>query len=218
MRSIIFLLLITFANISKKKRMDHKYDVSQFNSIIQNRRSIYPYQFEKGKKIADEIIWQILENANRAPTHKLTEPWRFTVFSGEGLQYFANLQTEVYTKYAGEKFKETKLKKLAEYPLMSSHVIVIGMKRSLTIQIPEIEEIIATACAIENIYLSICANDLGGYFSTGGITYLPEAKPYFNLNTEDKLIGTFYVGCVENVPNPLSKRQPVKEKIKWIEQ
>jgi nitroreductase len=198
--------------------MDQKYDISQFNSIVQNRRSIYPYQFEKGKKIGDEIIWQILENANRAPTHKLTEPWRFTVFSGEGLEYFANLQTEIYTKYAGEKFKEKKLKKLAEYPLMSSHVIVIGMKRSLTVQIPEIEEIIATACAIENIYLSICAYHLSGYFSTGGITYLPEAKSYFNLDTTDKLIGVFYLGFVENVPNPLSKREPVKEKTRWINQ
>jgi nitroreductase len=198
--------------------MDHQYDVFQFNSIVQNRRSIYPYQFEKEKKIADEIIWQILENANRAPTHKLTEPWRFTVFSGEGLQHFANLQKEIYTKYAGEKFKEKKLKKLIEYPLMSSHVIVIGMKRSTTIQIPEIEETIATACAIENIYLSICAYGLAGYFSTGGITYLPEAKPYFNLDITDKLIGIFYLGCAENVPNPLSKRGPVNEKIKCVNQ
>jgi nitroreductase len=198
--------------------MNNKHDVPDFNSIVQNRRSIYPYQFEKGKKIADEIIWQILENANRAPTHKLTEPWRFTVFADEGLQYFANLQTEIYTKYTGEKFKEKKLKNLAEYPLMSSHVIVIGMKRSLTIQIPEIEEIIATACAIENIYLSISAYGLAGYLSTGGITYLAEAKPYFNLNEADKLIGIFYLGCVENVPNPLSKREPVKEKTKWVEQ
>ncbi|MEO8721501.1 MAG: nitroreductase [Ginsengibacter sp.] len=198
--------------------MDHKYDITQFNSIILNRRSIYPYQFEKGKKVPDEVVRQILENANRAPTHKLTEPWRFTVFSGEGLQHFANLQTEYYTKYAGDKFKESKLKKLVEYPLMSSHIIVVGMKRSTTIQIPEIEEIIATACAIENIYLSISAYGLAGYFSTGGITYFPEVKPYFNLTPNDKLMGIFYIGYAATILNPLSKRGPVLEKIKWIEQ
>jgi len=198
--------------------MNNKYDVADFNSIVQNRRSIYPYQFEKGRKISDEIIWQILENANRAPTHKLTEPWRFTVFTGRGLEYFASLQTDIYTKYAGTKFKEKKLKNLAEYPLMSSHVIVIGMKRSATIQIPEIEEIIATACAIENIYLSLTAYQLGGYLSTGGITYLPEAKSYFNLNETDKLIGIFYIGCIGNVANPLSKREPVNQKTKWVEE
>jgi len=196
--------------------MDQKFDVEQFNTIVQNRRSIYPYQFAKGEKIADEIIWQILDNAKRAPTHKLTEPWRFKVFSGEGLQHFADLQTEIYTKYAGEKFKEKKLKNLREYPLMSSHVILIAMKRTASVNIPEIEEIIATACAVENIYLSVSAYNLGGYLSTGGITYIGEAKSYFNLEENDKIIGIFYLGCIENIANPLSKRQPVKEKVAWI--
>ena len=197
--------------------MEYKYDVTQFNAILQNRRSVYPYQFEKGKTIPDEIIWQILENANRAPTHKLTEPWRFTVFTGEGLQDFSKLQSEIYTKFAGEKFKEKKLKNLTEYPLLSSHVIAIGMKRTTAFKIPETEEIIATACAIENIYLTITAYSLGGYLSTGGITYLEEAKPYFNLQPEDKLIGFFYIGYPANLANPLSKRQRVNEKVKWVD-
>jgi nitroreductase len=196
--------------------MENKYNVKEFNSIVQNRRSIYPYQFEKGKKIPDDIIWQILENANRAPTHKLTEPWRFSVFSDEGLQRFADLQTKIYIKYAGEKFKEKKLKNLREYPLMSSHVILVAMKRTTTLNIPEIEEIIATACAIENIYLSISAYNLGGYFSTGGITYIEEAKQYFNLDDNDKIIGILYIGCVDTIANPLSQRKPVKGKVEWI--
>lgn len=196
--------------------MERHYNIDQFNSIIQNRRSIYPYQFEKGKKIADEIIWQILQNANRAPTHKLTEPWRFKVFSAEGLKHFAQLQTEIYTKFAGEKFKEKKLKNLLEYPLMSSHVILISMKRTTDISIPEVEEIIATACAVENIYLSISAYGLGGYLSTGGITYIEEAKPYFDLEAADKIIGVFYVGYPGNIANPLSKRNPVHKKVIWI--
>lgn len=197
--------------------MKYKYDVAQFNEILQNRRSVYPYQLEKGRVVADEIIWQILENANRAPTHKLTEPWRFTVFSGEGLQHFANLQSELYTRYAGEKFKESKLKNLKEYPLMASHIIAVGMKRTTTFKIPEAEEIIATACAIENIYLSVTAYGLGGYISTGGITYFEETKPYFGLEAEDKLIGFFYIGYSANLANPLSKRQPVRGKVKWID-
>ncbi|MDQ2720534.1 MAG: nitroreductase [Bacteroidota bacterium] len=196
--------------------MENKYDEAQFNAIIQNRRSVYPYQFEKGKHIPDEIIWQILDNANRAPTHKLTEPWRFVVFSGEGLQRFSKLQSEIYLKYSDEKSKEKKLKNLMEYPLMSSHVIAIGMKRATVINIPEHEELIATACAIENIYLSVAAYGLGGYLSTGGITYLDEAKPYFDLLPADKLVGFFYIGYPDNLTNPLSKRQPVKEKVKWI--
>lgn len=189
---------------------------NEFTRVVQNRRSIYPYQFQKGESVADEIIWKMLENANRAPTHKLTQPWRFTVFTGEGLKHFAELQTNIYTNYAGANFKEKKLKNLREYPLMSSHVIAIGMKRTSAISIPENEEIIATACAIENIYLSVTAFNLGGYLSTGGITYIEEAKPYFDLEPKDKLIGFFYVGVPATILNPLSKRDPVAEKVKWV--
>lgn len=196
--------------------MEPLYDTKQFNSIIQNRRSIYPNQFESGKIIPDEIIWQILENANRAPTHKLTQPWRFTVFSGDGLQHFANLQTDLYTKFAGENFKEKKLKKLHDYPLLSSHVIVVSMKRAETTAIPEVEETIAVACAIENIYLSLTAFNLGGYFSTGGITYMEKAKPYFNLEEQDKLVGIFFIGYPGEIIFPLTNRTSVTEKVKWI--
>ena len=196
--------------------MENNYDVKEFDSIVQNRRSVYPKQFEKGKIIPDEIIWKILENANHAPTHKLTQPWRFTVFSGKGREHFANLQTELYTKLCRRKLQRKKIEELGEYPLLSSHVIVVGMKRSVTISIPEVEEIIATACAIENIFLSLTAYGLGGYLSTGGITYMEEAKPHFNLEPEDKLIGTFFIGYPEDLSNPLTKRTPIDEKVKWV--
>jgi nitroreductase len=196
--------------------MKTPYNVEQFNTILQQRQSTYPYQFEKGKKVPDEIIRQILDNANRAPTHKLTEPWRFTVFTGEGLRRFAQIQSQVYTQYAGEKFKEKKLKNLQEYPLMSSHVIVVGMKRSVDITIPETEEIIATGCAIENMYLTATAYNLGCYLSTGGITYFEESKSFFDLAPEDKLIGFFYIGYIEKPSGILTRRQPVESKVKWI--
>lgn len=196
--------------------MEVHYDINQFNFIVQNRRSIYPYQFIKGKPIPDETIRQILENANRAPTHKLTQPWRFTVFSGKGRETFSKMQTEIYTKYAGENFKEKKLQNLRDYPLFSSHIIVVGMKRTTQISIPEVEEIIAVGCAIENIFLSLHAYNLGGYITTGGITYINEAKQLFDLEPQDKLIGTIFIGYPDVIANPLTKRSGVDEKIKWV--
>jgi len=196
--------------------MENHYDVNEFNSIVQNRRSIYPKQFIKNKTIPDKIIWEILENANRAPTHKLTQPWRFTVFTGKGRERFAQLQTEIYTKHAGENFNEKKLVNLQSYPLLSSHVIVVGMKRNTENRIPEIEEIIATSCAVENIFLSLTAYGLGGYLSTGGITYFEEAKLHFNLESPDKIIGTFFIGYPEKNSNPLTGRSAVQEKVRWI--
>lgn len=192
------------------------YDVEQFNSIIKNRRSIYPYQYEKGEVIPDHIVWQILENANRAPNHKQTEPWRFTVFTGEGLKHFAELQAGVYKQYSGSSFNEGRYQKLLDYPLMASHVIVIGMKRNEANKLREIEEIMATACAVQNMFLTVTAYRLGSYWSTAGITYFEEAKPYFQLDEKDKLLGFFYIGFVAKPYVSPSSRKPIQEKVKWI--
>lgn len=197
--------------------MKVSYDIEQFNSIVRNRRSIYPYQYEKGKKIPDEIIWQILENANRAPNHKQTEPWRFTVFTGEGLEYFAELQAGVYKQYSGDDFNAGRYQKLIDYPLMASHVIAIGMKRNEAHKLPAIEEIMATACAVQNMFLTVTAYGLGCYWSTASITYFEEAKPYFDLGSDDKLLGFFYIGYVAKPIIAISKRGSIRDKVKWVD-
>ncbi len=197
--------------------MEVNYDVEQLNFIIKNRRSIYPYQYESGKVIPDEIIWQILENANRAPNHKQTEPWRFTVFTGDGLMYFGELQAEIYKKYSGNTYNEGRHQKLIDYPLMASHVIAIGMKRNDANKLPEIEEIEATACAVQNMFLTVTAYGLGSYWSTAGITYFEETKPFFDLSPDDKILGFFYIGYVAKPYTTPSKRGAIQEKVRWVD-
>ncbi|MFI5138186.1 MAG: cation diffusion facilitator family transporter [Sphingobacteriales bacterium] len=193
-----------------------KYDVDQFNDIILNRRSVYPRQYEKGKVIPDEVIWQILENANRAPNHKQTEPWRFKVFSGEGRQYFAELQAYIYQEYAGEDYNEGRYQKLLEYPMLASHVISIGMRRNDKGVLPENEEIQAVSCAVENMFLTVTAYGLGSYWTTAGITYFEQAKAHFDLGEKDKLMGFFYIGYVAIPYKSLSHRSPIQTKVEWI--
>ena len=193
-----------------------QYDTDQFNSIVKNRRTILPPMYVKNKTIPDEIIWQILDNANYAPNHKHTEPWRFTVYTGAGLNHFAALQARIYKEFAGEKFKEIKLKKLLDFPLMSSHVIAIKMKRSEENKVREMEEIEATACAVQNMFLTATAYGLGAYWTTGGITYFEEAKEYFGLGKEDKLLGFFYLGFLERAIGDGYRRGDVREKVEWV--
>ena len=196
--------------------METPFNTTQLNSIIKTRRTILPPLYEKGKKVTDEIIWQVLENANYAPNHKRTEPWRFTVFTGEGLQTFADLQSDIYSKYAGEKFNENKLKKMKDFPLMASHIIAIGMKRNDGV-VREIEEIEAVACAVQNMFLTTTAYGLASYWSTGGITYFEEAKFHFGLGPDDKLLGFFYIGHLAKPFGEGYKRMPVQDKVTWIE-
>ncbi len=188
---------------------------TSFNDLVRNRRSVFPKQFVPGKPVENEIIEQILINATWAPNHGQSEPWHFTVFSGMGLEKLASFQSKLYKKSAGDHFKEDKYQKLQRNPLLASHIISIGMKRTTTKRIPEMEDIEAVACAVENIYLSVTAYGLGGYWTTGGITYLEEAKSFFGLDEHDRLLGFFYIGHIA-VPSPPATRRPLTEKVTWV--
>lgn len=186
-----------------------------FNTLARTRRSVFPDQFDTTRKVDDAIINEILTNATWAPNHGKSEPWQFTVFSGDGLQQFADFQSELYKKEAGENLKEITYNKLKKQPLQASHIIALGMKRTTGKPIPEIEDVEAVACAVQNIYLSVSAYGLGGYWTTGGITYKESAKEFFGLGEQDKLLGFFYIGYVA-IPSTGGTRLPLEEKVRWI--
>ena len=194
-----------------------KYNIEELKRLLRNRRSVFPDQLEAGRKVPDETIRQILENATWAPNHGHTEPWHFVVFTGDGLKKLADFQSQMYKESTGEKFKEASYQKLQKNPLLASHVIALCMKRDPNKKHPEIEEIEAVACAVQNIYLSVTAYGLGGYWTTGGVTYNEKAKTFFGLGEEDRLLGFFYIGYVA-VPSPPGKRKPLEEKVVWIKE
>src|ERR1700742_2668323 len=128
--------------------------VDAVNKLIRNRRSVFPDQFEPGTVVPDVLVEQLLENANWAPNHKRTEPWRFIVFSGKGLDRLAQFEAARYQETAGAKFRTDKYEKLLKKAPACSHVIAIVMHRNRVVNLPEVEEVAAVACAVENLWLS----------------------------------------------------------------
>ncbi len=192
------------------------FNTAELSRLIRHRRSIPPEQFAAGKKVEDALIHEMLENAKWAPTHGLTEPWRFTVFTGTGLKKLGQFQAELYKKITpAPEFKQPKYDKLLQRPSLASHVISIGMKRQESGKIPEVEEIEAVACAVQNMFLTATAQGVAAYWTTGGITYDEAAKDFFGLEEKDKLLGFFYIGQHEG-ELPQGKRTAVSEKVKWI--
>lgn len=194
------------------------FNISEVNKIIRGRRSQFIAQFKENDPVDDSIIEEILENATWAPTHKLTEPWSFTVFTGEGLKTFADFQAELYKERATKNgnFIEATYEKFKENPLKASHIIAIKMKRDLKANLPEMEEIAAVAMAVQNMYLTAAAHGLAAYWGTGGPTFWPEAKPWFGLGDDDMLMGFFYVAKPATDNWPAGKRKPFAEKTEWV--
>jgi nitroreductase len=186
------------------------------DELIRTRRSVFS-QFYTGERVDDKIVEQMLLNASWAPTHKLTQPWRFLIFTGDGLKKFAEVQAEVYKTVttADGSFREDKYQSLLTKPLLSSHIIAVALRRDPKNSVPEIEEAGAVFCAIENMYLTAAAYGIGCYLSTGGITYFEEAKEAFDLAAEDRLIGFMHIGMPKEMEYK-SKRTPVEEFTQWI--
>ncbi len=182
--------------------------------IILKRQSIYPGSFT-GELIEDRMIEQLLLNANNAPSHKHTEPWRFHVISDFAKDRFSDFMQDLYkSKNLGSAFKQIKYDKIAKKINQSSHIIVIGMQRHKEINIPQWEEIAAVSCAVQNIYLSVVAAGLGGYWSTP--SYLLEnAHSFLEMEINEICLGIFYLGIPKkDLPPPIVKK-PIEEKSKW---
>ena len=103
--------------------------VTPIEHIIKTRRSVYPNMFS-GEEVSDEEIWKIIENARWAPTHRVTQPWRFKVYRKKALQRLSEYLGQHYREHTPpEEQSEMKWKKIIEKPLLSSCVIMICMKR-----------------------------------------------------------------------------------------
>ncbi len=182
--------------------------------IIQNRRSAYPAQFT-GEIIPRETIEAILDSARYAPTHRLTQPWRFTVFSGAGRLVFATAWAEAYKQHAGDAFAQTQYDKMMAKPLSCSHIISIGMKRHHIV--PEFEEIAAVSCAVQNMMISASDLGVGGYWSTGGYPFFEDFKHFFQLEDDDRLLGFLMMGVPKKLPLPPRLRHEIESFTSWVD-
>src|SRR5690606_11257520 len=189
----------------------------QVNTLLQKRRSVFSCDYT-GERIDDEIVRRIIDNARWAPTHKMTQPWRLLGCTGDGLKAFARSQAEWYKKVieAAGTFNQATYDKLLRKPLLSSHIIAVLMMRDKNKSVPAIEEVGAVFCAVQNMYLTATAYGVGGYLSTGGITYYEEAKEFFGLEEDDALIGFFHLGVPRKRDEITPKRKPIDEISHWI--
>jgi nitroreductase len=184
------------------------------DSLIRSRRSVFPPSYTS-QPISKETILELLENANHAPTHRITQPWRFTVFTGDGLVKLADFMGENYRSTTpAASFSQAKYDVTRDKILKSGAVIAINVALHPTL-VPEWEEVAATAAAVQNIWLSAWERGIGGYWSTPGGALEPLAE-FLSLPEGQKNIGLFYLGY-HQAPVVPARRTSVEEKTQWVE-
>ncbi|WP_298317991.1 nitroreductase [uncultured Aquimarina sp.] len=183
------------------------------NQIIRERRAIFPSQYND-KPVSKEFIKILLENANWAPTHRLTEPWRFKVLQGEAKDRLGTFLSDTYTDITPEEsFSPFKHKKIKDKCTAASSIIVICMQRDPKERVPEWEEIAATAMAVQNMWLTCTANEVGCYWSSPAlIKYMNE---FFEFEEGERCLGFLYLGNYNKDKTLNSKRNSIEEKVEW---
>lgn len=192
-----------------------KYDLSEINAVIRDRRTIYPEQYSD-RIVHEEIVRELLTNATWAPTHGKTQPWRFIVFSGEGrMKLMKIVETQYRNTTSPAEFNAKKLERTLARIEKSSVLILLIMCRTPETKIPEVEEIEAVACAGQNILLTAAAYGLGAFWSSPKYLYTPEANEVFNLKPDDLIQGMIYLGY-PNIDWPKSHRRPIEYVTEWV--
>jgi len=192
-----------------------RYNLSEITELIRNRRTIFPEQFSE-RKVHREQIELMLNNAQWAPTHGNTQPWRFIIFTDSGREKLSDFLSKTYLEITPiEKQNDSKLAKMIKRPLLSSAVIAVCMSRQEEEKIEEIEEIEAVACAIQNMHLTSTAYGIGGFWSTPKLIYHLKMNDFLGLKEKDKCLGLFYLGY-PSIEWPESHRKPLEYNSIWI--
>ena len=167
-------------------------------------------------KVTDEVppraaIQRLLDAAVRAPTHHLTQPWRFIVLTGWALKEFGDAWA-LGAEREG-KDPESVRPKVLRAPVI---IAVIETPKHHLPKVQEIEEHHAIGAALQNILLAAHDMGLGAMLRTGPAAHIPEVHDYLGLEGGELVAGYVYVGYPQpSSDRPMTRRTEASEITEW---
>jgi nitroreductase len=195
-----------------------EFDLRTASQLIRHRRTVKPVDMDSDREVDRALVEELLENAIWAPTHGLTQPWRFRIYTGMARLALGESLQQVYREITpADKFREDKLAKLARNPSLAPVVVAVCMEPDATGKIAEVEEIEAVACAVQNMHLSAGAAGLGGFWSTPPVLSSARARGLFELSESGQCLGLFYLGWPKpGFSWPKGVREAAESKTVWL--
>ena len=187
----------------------------EVTQAIQSRRSVGRV---KQDPVPRELVEKILESAVHAPNHKITEPWRFHVFTGKGRGELARARAELARILAETEREEEELaagrisrerKKAFRAP-----VVIAVISRGGRDEFETLENYAACAAAVQNMQLTAHALGLATIWRTGLQAYHPYMREFFGLEAGDKIVAYLYLGYPDMEERP-RRREPASSKTVW---
>lgn len=193
-------------------------DVHTLLNLIRTRRSFSLKQLSPDP-IDLDAVQLMLQAANWAPSHGHTEPWRFTVFAGDGRRGLSDAFGRAYRQIAGEKTELNAEQAQRDRVWLAPVWISVGMEPGMNDRgeprWPEWEEMIAVGSAVQNMLVVAASLGLGAKWTSGEVSRHPLVAEFIGLQPPAKLLGFIYTGRPA-IPWYDGKRRPLEEKVRWI--
>lgn len=189
----------------------------EVTQAIRSRRSISRVRPDP---VPRELVEEILESAVHAPNHRLTEPWRFHVFTGRGRGEFARARAETARLMAEAEGEEKELVEgrvsRERKKAFRSPVVIAVISEAGRDEVETLENYAACCCAVQNMQLTAHALGLGAIWRTGPVAYHERMREFFGLRKDDGIVAYLYVGYPDMGERP-RRREPVESKTVWHE-
>ena len=189
----------------------------ELKKAIETRRSVGRV---KPDPVPRELVQEILESAVHAPNHRITEPWRFHVFSGRGRGDLAKARAETARLLAeaeGEE-EETVAGRVSRErkKTFRAPVVIAVISKAGRDDVETLENYAACAAAVQNMQLTAHSLGLATIWRTGSAAYHPHMRDLFDLEKDDKIVAYLYLGYPD-LPETRRRREPALSKTVWHE-
>jgi nitroreductase len=181
---------------------------------IKTRRSVGKVRQDCPPRV---VIEQLLEAASWAPNHHVTEPWRFVVIAGDAREAFGEAMATAKTAEMDPAVKDIPMEfdRAKSKALRAPVIIAVAAEIPIGAKCVEIEEVAATAAAVQNLLLAAHALGLGAIWRTGDPAYDSGVKQFLGFAPTDHLLGFVYVGY-PTVEPIRAKHTPATDLTRWI--
>jgi nitroreductase len=141
-------------------------------------------------------IARLVEAAGHAPDHGRLKPWRFVAVDGVEREAFANAvaqsRRDQNPGYTDEQM-ELEREKIRRSP---SILVAACIVRKDIPKVPEIEQVIATGAAVENLLLAATELGIGVMWKTGPAAYNIRVKAAVGLSADDHIVAILHLGTI----------------------
>jgi nitroreductase len=140
-----------------------------------------------------EQLEKILRAGVQAPDHGRLAPWRFVVMEGDARLRLGAAMAEC-KRCQRPDAKDGELDREQAKALRAPTIIAVAARPDLSGKIPEIEQVMSAAAAVQNMWLAAHALGIGAMWKTGDAAYDDGVKAAIGLEASDRIVAFLYLG------------------------